>query len=302
MNLLRLTVLILLLCSGSIAQAQSNETKSAPLTVQLNVTVTDAAGKPVADLTKDRFRVFEDDAPQTISIFEQKARPLVFGIAVDASGSMRSQLKLVVGAGKRLISELKPEESAFVMRFIGNKQIELIQELTSNKRSLERALDSVYVEGGLSAIIDAIFEANKYLTEETKVERGARRGLVLITDGEDRNSFYKPEQLFAELRESGLQVFVIALTKDLGRSRDRAENLLRQLALVTGGDIYDPESAAEFELATRTIMIELRSQYVIGYESTSSARNRKLRKLRVEVLDQTPEQRLKVSVRPSFIP
>ncbi len=305
MNLLKLisTFSILFMCvPPAAAQAQSNEVKDAPLTVMLNVTVKDSFGKAVSDLPKDRFRVFEDEVLQKISIFEAKTRPLVFGIAVDASGSMRRQLSNAVGAGKLLVVEMKPEESAFVLRFVGEKQIEFMQELTSNKRSLERGLDNIYVEGGASAIIDALYESDKYLKEEARNEPAARRALVVMTDGEDRASFYKPEHLFARLRDSGLQVFVIALTHDLGRSRDRAEKFLKQLAQKTGGDIYHPDSVAALEQVARAIMIELRAPYVIGYEPTNPARDGKSRKLRVELAAQSSDEKLHVSVRPSFIP
>ena len=44
-----------------------------------------------------------------------------------------------------------------------------------------------------------------------------RRALIVITDGEDRNSFYKQEQLFARLREEDVQIFVIGFVNELDK-------------------------------------------------------------------------------------
>src|ERR1051326_8993548 len=41
--------------------------------VNVFTTVTDAHGSPVADLTKDDFKVLEDGVPQTISVFERES-------------------------------------------------------------------------------------------------------------------------------------------------------------------------------------------------------------------------------------
>jgi hypothetical protein len=52
------------------------------------------------------------------------------------------------------------------------------------------------------------------IAQQTK-ETQRRPALILITDGEDRASYYKQDQLFALLRENKVRVFVIGLVNQL---------------------------------------------------------------------------------------
>ena len=55
--------------------------------VQIPVTVTDLRGKPLVDLSKTNFRVFEDDVEKPISAFSRRthrSRPAWFSIAAGA--------------------------------------------------------------------------------------------------------------------------------------------------------------------------------------------------------------------------
>ena len=55
-------------------------------------------------------------------------------------------------------------------------------------------------------------------------ERGAgnyrRKVLILLTDGEDRNSYYKYEALIKQLQDKGVQVFAVGLTSELSFEED----------------------------------------------------------------------------------
>ncbi len=55
-------------------------------------------------------------------------------------------------------------------------------------------LDSLYVEGGQTAIIDAVYLTSEHVSEYKKGDDSdrRRRALIVITDGEDRASFYSP--------------------------------------------------------------------------------------------------------------
>ncbi len=95
----------------------------------------------------------------------------------------------------------------------------------------------------------------------------------LITDGEDRSSFFSADQLFNLLRNQNLKIFVIGLVKDLDAEgglirkspRERAVKLLEQLAKETGGRAFFPQKAKDFERVVDEIAHDLQKQYVVGY-------------------------------------
>jgi Ca-activated chloride channel family protein len=261
--------------------------------VQLHVRVIDRNNRPINNVTKNEFRVFEDGVPQTIESFTREEVPISYGLAVDTSGSLRSQLQSVIDAGKTIINSNKTGDETFLVRFISSDKIETVQDFTANKELLTDALDSLYVEGGQTAIIDAVYLSAEHVSGYRKGDEGdrRRRALIVITDGEDRNSFYKQEQLFARLREEDVQIFVIGFVNELDKEaglirkspREKAVNLIKKLASETGGRAFFPESISELQQIAAEIVRDLRTQYVIAYNPTNKTPDGSFRAIKVTV-------------------
>jgi Ca-activated chloride channel homolog len=261
--------------------------------VQLHVRVIDRNNRPINNVAKNEFRVFEDGVPQTIETFTREEVPISYGLAVDTSGSLRSQLQSVVDAGKTIINSNKPGDETFLVRFISSDKIETVQDFTANKELLVDGLDSFYVEGGQTAIIDAVYLSAEHVSEYRKGDEGdrRRRALIVITDGEDRNSFYKQEQLFERLREEDVQIFVIGFVNELDKEaglirkspRDKAVNLIKRLASETGGRAFFPESVSDLPQIANEIIRDLRTQYVISYNPTNKTQDGTYRAIKVTV-------------------
>jgi Ca-activated chloride channel family protein len=115
--------------------------------------------------------------------------------------------------------------------------------------------------------------------------------LIVITDGEDRTSFYSQEKLFARLREEDVQIYVIGFVRELDRDggmirkspRDKAINLINKLATETGGRAFFPESLTELPQIADEIVRDLRTQYVISYNPTNKLRDGSFRAIKVAV-------------------
>ena len=82
-------------------------------------------------MTKREFHVFEDGVPQTIESFTREEVPISYGLAVDTSGSLRTQLQSVIDAGKTIINSNKPGDETFLVRFISSDNIETVQDFTA---------------------------------------------------------------------------------------------------------------------------------------------------------------------------
>jgi Ca-activated chloride channel homolog len=261
--------------------------------VQLHVRVIDRNNRPINNVPQGDFHVFEDGVAQPIESFTREEVPISYGLAVDTSGSLRSQLPTVIEAGKSIIGSNKPGDETFLVRFISSDKIETVQDFTANKELLTDGLDSFYVEGGQTAIIDAVYLSAEHVSEYRKGDEGdrRRRALIVITDGEDRNSFYKQEQLFARLREADVQIFVIGFVNELEKEasfirkspREKAVNLINKLAEETGGRAFFPDSVAELPQIANEIIRDLRTQYVIAYNPTNKTQDGSYRAIKVTV-------------------
>ena len=273
--------------------------------VQLHVRVIDRNNRPIDNVPRGDFHVFEDGVPQTIETFTREDVPISYGLAVDTSGSLRSQLQSVIDAGKIIINSNKQGDETFLVRFISSDKIETVQDFTANKDLLMDGLDSFYVEGGQTAIIDAVYLSAEHVSEYRKGDEGdrRRRALIVITDGEDRNSFYKQEQLFARLREEDVQIFVIGFVNELDKEtglirkspRERAVTLIKKLATETGGRAFFPDSVAELPQIAADIVRDLRTQYVIAYNPTNKTQDGSYRAIKVSV-DQPADSEKRIAL------
>jgi Ca-activated chloride channel family protein len=261
--------------------------------VQLHVRVIDRNNRPINNVPQSDFRVFEDGVPQPIEYFSREEVPISYGLAVDTSGSLRSQLPTVIEAGKSIINSNKQGDETFLVRFVGRDNTETVQDFTASKELLMDALDNMYVEGGQSAIVDAVYLSAEHVAEYKKGDEGdrRRRALIVITDGEDRNSYYNQEQLFARLREEDVQIFVIGFVNELDKEagfirkspRDKAVNLINKLASETGGRAFFPESLSELPEIANEIIRDLRTQYVLAYNPTNKTQDGSYRAIKVSV-------------------
>jgi Ca-activated chloride channel family protein len=262
--------------------------------VNLHVRVIDRNNHPVEGVTDADFRVFENGVPQQVQFVTREEVPITYGLVVDNSGSLRSQISQVIEAGKTIVASNKPGDEAFVVRFISSDEIKILQDFTADKNALGDALDDMFIEGGQTAVIDAVYLAAEHASERRKddpVEDKRRRALILVTDGEDRNSFYKTEQLFESLKEEDVQIFVIGFVNELEKERgfiskskrQKAVDLLDRMAKETGGRTFYPTSLSELPGIAEQITKDLRTQYVISYKPTAAARPGEFRPVRVAV-------------------
>ena len=254
--------------------------------VNLSVIVTDETGRFVGDLTREDVRVTEDGVAQTVTFFAQEVRPVSYGLVVDTTGSLRSLLDQVIETGRTIVEENRAGDETFVMHYTDSDTIEVDQGWTSNRAALGEALDSLFIQGGATATLDALHSALTYAARPRGTDNDGprRRALVIITDGEDRGSRQSnPETLLSRLRQSDVQVFAVGLTRLVRevRNRDKAVSLLTRIAEVSGGRAFFPKSVSEVPDVLKELAHDLRTQYTIGYTPTNAARDGSFRKVQI---------------------
>lgn len=193
------------------AQSQPNFSTDVNV-VNVFATVRDKQGQIVRNLTKDDFQVEEDDRPQVIRYFSQQSDlPLTLGLLVDTSGSERRMLGIEKQASYTFLKQvLRPDrDKAFLVHF--DREVELLQDLTSSRERLEKALDLLDKpewadnnqsggtpggwggqrgqgrRGGMhggTAFFDAVYLGS----HDLMASQTGRKALIMLTDGEDNAS------------------------------------------------------------------------------------------------------------------
>jgi len=293
--------------NGAEIDAESRLTINTDL-VTLHVRVIDRNNRPINNINKADFKVLEDGVPQPIFSFTEEEVPVIYGLAVDTSGSLRPQFDSVISAAKTIINSNKKGDETFLERFISSDKIETIQDFTDKKDFLMDGLDQLYIEGGQTAVIDGVYLAAGHVADykNTTNDDRRRRALIVVTDGEDRQSYYNEQQLFAQLREEDVQIYVIGFVNELDSdrglirksSKDKAVGLLNRLATETGGRAFFPQSISELPQIANEIVRDLRTQYVISYDPTNKTHDGSYRAIKVMVNQPTTGDRRIALTRP----
>lgn len=265
----------LLSAASAAVYAQEQTTQTAPPPVRVEVMLTGGKGRAAPEVKREDVRVYVDGVERPVVSFEKETQPVSYGLVVDNSGSLRSQISAVVAAAKYLVERNRSGDEGFVVRFVSSDNIKVMQAMTADKSALGEALDRMYIDKGQTAMLDALYLAGDYLAKNAAgaADGRRRRALLLVSDGEDRASFYKVEQVLKLLKEGGVQVFCVGLTgaldKDHGfimaSKRQRAKDLLMKIAKETGGRVFYAEKDGELEEAVGEIAENMRARYTLGY-------------------------------------
>jgi Ca-activated chloride channel family protein len=296
--ILRTAILALVLVSLALSSTLlAQDTKPAGKTVELRMIVTDSAKKSVDKIQKEDVHVIEDKAEQTVLSVERDDRPIDLVLAIDSSGSVRSLFPTVLESARVIVSNRRPEDEILVERFIGSEKIESMQDFTRDGKLLLIAIDKFFIEKGQSAVIDALYVAASSFAKFSKTKKDRRRVVVIISDGEDRNSFYKQDQLVKFLHQTDVQVFALGLVTELDKDaglirlspRDKAEKLLQTVTSETGGRVFFPKNKTELIDSLQQLITDLRGQFRITYESSKEKKG--FRKVEVKLVSPNGEKR-----------
>jgi Ca-activated chloride channel family protein len=264
--------------------------------VTLSVSVTNADGHAVSGLDKSAFTVFDNKSPQKISFFSDEDAPASIAVVFDTSGSMSGRK---IARAKEALADFiqtgHDRDEYLLIDF--DSQARLLLDNTRDGDAILRKL--IYVEPhGNTALYDAV-----YLGIE-KVMRSAyqKRAILLISDGEDNDSRYSFNELRRSLRESDVTIYAIGVAGSFlpRKGGPNGRETLEELASVSGGKAFFPNSASEMSEAFERIALELRHLYSIGYRPSSLTRNGEWHHLKVKVAPTVGFPRLFVRSREGY--
>jgi VWFA-related protein len=266
--------------------------------VVLNATVLEGT-QLVQTLKQGNFQVFEDGVKQNIISFQHTDLPVSIGLVVDNSGSMSKKRPAVNKAALDLVEASNPEDEAFVVNFSDEAYID--QEFTANVNKLRDGLSHIESRGG-TALYDAVVASADKLVADAK---RPKQVLVLITDGEDNASTLTLDQTIRRVQElSGPVIYTIGLLFGDEMSRGEVRHARRALELLsneTGGIAFFPKSLEQVDEIAAEVARDIRSQYTIGYHSTTPTTEAGFR--RIQVTAEAPGMnKLTVRTRTGYFP
>ncbi len=245
--------------------------------VQVQVVVTDANGRPVDDLDLQDFEVLQRGQPRRIeSLAYADDVPLLLGLVIDTSGSMRMIMDATKKAAVRFLGDtIVPGDRAFLVDFA--KQPRLLQDTSGELTDLFLGLGRLRPEG-TTALYDAVVFSMVQFEEQP-----GRKALVVLSDGDDRESRYGPKHCVEYGQRAGVPVYLIGLgaLDDFVRNLPKGE--LRKITRGTGGRLFLVDGLPELGQAYARIQEELRSQYTVSFYTETDLTAEEKRELTVRL-------------------
>jgi VWFA-related protein len=288
--------------TDSMSDAQARITVNSNLVI-LPVTVRDRAGELIPDLTREDFRIFEDNVEQKIDVFTAEAFPLSIVVLIDNDLKDKDAEK-VQASLEAIVGGMSTEDEAFVCRFdqffhpgkgFTNDPDKLTKELRRTSLDSESSLaapggpfngpainnHSVVDQSSIDrstqmirgqptkALDDAIYHAAALLHDRA---RSRRRVIVLISDGVNGGKKFNTftyDNVIKTLQRDNIAVYSVAVPSAFLERKlspiDRTISPLIRYANDSGGEIYRATKEQALEGFYSRLTEEARHQYTLAY-------------------------------------
>lgn len=199
-------------------KAEDEEIKIDTELVDVPISVTDKTGKPILNLKKTNFAVFEDGKPQELTDFAATSSPFEVALLLDTSGSTLAELPLIQRAAKNFIASLRPGDRVSIIAFRAQREAgkpnsisEMVIPLTNDRAELDAALEKVQTSFGTPYYDGLIQVAERVFRDPPGEQFRGRRALVALTDGVDSTSISDFDEAKELLETAGVAAYFIKI-------------------------------------------------------------------------------------------
>jgi len=248
--------------------------------VLVPVTVTDALNRPVIDLPKQNFTLYEGGVAQPIRYFSNEDAPISVGLILDCSGSMRNKIEYEREAVAEFFKYANPQDDYFAISVSSHPEV--IATSAQSIETIENKLGEADPKGG-TALYDSVYLG----ISRMKSAQHQRKALVIITDGGDNRSRYSLKETRAMVEEADVITYGIGIFDDVPMNMFKTfeerwgRKWLSQLTDSTGGRAIAADDRKQIPEIAAIISRELRNQYVLGYRPSNVKHDGKWRKVQV---------------------
>jgi Ca-activated chloride channel homolog len=255
------------------------------------IRIRDKGGKSVTGLTDRDLSLKDEDRATSALHFSPGGDRVALIFALDQSGSVRQIVLQQRDAALGLFGRFSDRSRIAVVRFAETPT--LVAPFDRNIEAARKAFD-FSVSNQHTAIFDAAAMAVK--TFKTW-DRGERRIVILISDGLDNASRIKPNQVIEDAVRNYISFYVIHLPLfepfDGHLAVRQPAKGFRELAEKTGGKYFlaadvkaalEPSKSVDLMPIFQAIEEDLRSQYLLGFYVSESARDGRRHRFSVSLL------------------
>lgn len=306
-------ILFLVLTAASVFGQDDDPIRVDSAVVQLNVGVVDNRGRPITNLNRSDFILYEDGSRQEITRFVAAPAPFSLVMILDMSGSTIGFRQVIRQSAFRFVDALASDDRLAIVEF--SDKVNLLNDFTNNRRSIAHSIEVANGRGKTQ-----LYKALDFALGKLSKETNRRKAIIVLTDGVDSTirdldreilanaadkdvaTAIRPEtdrllnDVLSRSDAQGVTIYPMALpTGDPARLADptprqvamfeAARTRLKIVADRTGGTLNTINRLEEMGTLYALVAADLRTLYTIEYQPTNANRDGKWREIRIETSD-----------------
>jgi VWFA-related protein len=253
--------------------------------VLVDFIVTGSSGRPLENLRREDFRIFEGGVEQRFRHFSRGQLPLALALVVDRSGSVNPFMEELRQSASDVLGQLKPVDQVALFAF--DSEVERLEGLTDNRQQIAGRIADISSRGNTN-IYDALFDAAYYLRAAAPDRRHA---IVLISDNRATSLERAGEGGVIRMAlQTETVVYSIQLPAPPPWPRVPPEpvwigdpNLVFRITEETGGEVIDIRTAGSLTSSLAQAIARLKLRYTLGYVSSNKARDGAFRPIEIRL-------------------
>ena len=313
MRFSKFLLIVLLLIGGffNVSAQDDDPIKVDTSLVRLNIGVADGKGRPITNLSRENFIVYEDGVKQNIVSFEPVVSPFSVVMILDMSGSTLGFRETIRQSAFRFVDALAPSDRVAVVEFYD--KVNLRNDFTTDRKKIGNSIIAANGRGKTQ-----LYKALNFALEKLAGEGKRRKAIIVLTDGVDTAARDKDRSILEKVSDSevksalkpetseilnnvlnradaqGVTVYPLALpTGDPFKLADptptqiamfaAARDRLQILAQRTGGTLNTINHLEEMGRLYAAVAADLRTLYTVEYQPINTKRDGKWREVKIEV-------------------
>jgi Ca-activated chloride channel family protein len=280
--------------------------RSDAVTVTVDTAVVDNKGHFIPNIPQTYFRILEDGVPQQVAGFSLGEAPMTIAMVIEFSGAFQQFYSWgwfqTLNSAYGFLETTKPEDYVAVIAY--DMRTEILSDFTTDRAQINDAMQRLRIPAfSESNLFDALVD-----TAQRMQDVEGRKAIVLISSGLDTFSKLTFDKTRRALQDAGVPIYAVGLLQAQREMADasgalgsitrldflQADNQLRTFANESGGMSFFPRFEGELPGIFQSITQALRSNYVLTYNPSNQARDGKVRRIKVELINPETHEPVRV--------